>query len=116
MMFITTHLQTYSPKNRACQELCDFIKNFEHIVIADECSLDAMVEEITLQIANIKARYPKIKPIYLSRTNSRIEAIISSQGSPDYVFFLDYHKVKSTYRFSELPNNRRKEVLNENCD
>ena len=63
MMYITTNLTTYSPKNKACAEICDFIKSFEYIIVADECSLDAMIEEIRVKAAQINANNPRVRPM-----------------------------------------------------
>lgn len=45
-MFFTQSLSTFSPKNRAWKKLVDWIRQYEHILIKDECSLDAMKAEI----------------------------------------------------------------------
>lgn len=48
MMYFVQTFNTYSPKNRACKELLDFVQKFERVLIKDELSLDAMIEEIRL--------------------------------------------------------------------
>lgn len=42
MTYFVNHLSLYSPKNRACKKLLDFISQFEHVLIKDDCSLDAL--------------------------------------------------------------------------
>lgn len=53
MMFFTQSLSTFSPKNRAWKKLEDWIRQYEHILIKDECSLDAMKAEIESKIEEI---------------------------------------------------------------
>lgn len=106
MMYITTNLTTYSPKNKACAEMCDFINSFEYIIIADECSLDALIEEIRAKAAQINANNPRVRPMRIDVNENRVTAIIDSSCPRDHVFFLCYHKVRSTYQFSEVPQKK----------
>lgn len=46
MMYFTSSLSIISPKNRAWKKLVDWIRRFEHVLILDECSLDALKMEI----------------------------------------------------------------------
>lgn len=61
MMYFVQTFNTYSPKNRACKELLDFVQKFERVLIKDELSLDAMIEEIRLGTQEINEKYPKLK-------------------------------------------------------
>lgn len=101
MMYITTNLIIYQPKNKACKELCDFVKKYAYILLKDELSLDAMIEEIRTKVNDINSTYPKLKPLKFGASENRINTSIFTQGSPDYIFFIDYHKVRSIYQFSE---------------
>ena len=96
-MYFTNSLSIISPKNRAWKKLVDWIRRFEHVLILDECSLDAL----------------KIKPIIFSGDNSQISGCISARvmscGCPDTVFNLNYCVVKSTYAFSE--DNSKENIL-----
>lgn len=37
MTYFVNDLSLYSPKNRACKKLLDFISQFEHVLIKDDC-------------------------------------------------------------------------------
>ena len=59
MTYFVNDLSLYSPKNRACKKLLDFISQFEHVLIKDDCSLDALssliedrIRESILRILN----------------------------------------------------------------
>ena len=107
MMYFVQTFNTYSPKNRACKELLDFVQKFERVLIKDELSLDSMIEEIRLGTQEINEKYPKLKKklLFSSKRLSdklhRVEASIVSMGCPDYVFFMDVCKVRCIYQFSE---------------
>ena len=109
-MYFTNSLSTISPKNRAWKKLVDWIRRFEHILILDECSLDALKLEIEAKVNEINA---KLKPIIFSGDNSKISGCISARvmscGCPDTVFNLNYCVVKSTYAFSE--DNSKETIL-----
>lgn len=113
MMYFTSSLSIISPKNRAWKKLVDWIRQFEHVLILDECSLDALKMEIEAKVNEINAEHPKLKPIIFSGDNSKFSGCISARvmscGCPDTVFNLNYCIVKSTYVFSE--DNSKETIL-----
>lgn len=70
MMYFVNHLSLYSPKNRACKKLLDFICPYEHILIKDECSLDALSALIEDKIREINTAHPRLRPICYVRNHS----------------------------------------------
>lgn len=106
MRFFVQHLSTYAPKNRAWKKFIDYVTKFERVLIPDEVSRDALVEELRLKTEEINAQHPKLKPIRFSAgnldgTSFRVSASVDKCGSPDTVFFLDIVKARSIYQFSE---------------
>lgn len=98
MTYFVNHLSLYSPKNRACKKLLDFISQFEHVLIKDDCSLDALSSLIEDRIREINTSHPKLRPICYSRNHSlqRITAsVLPASGVPDYVFIMDFCQVCS---------------------
>lgn len=88
MTYFVNDLSLYSPKNRACKKLLDFISQFEHVLIKDDCSLDALSSLIEDRIREINTSHPKLRPICYSRNHSlqRITAsVLPASGVPDYV-------------------------------
>ena len=67
MTYFVNDLSLYSPKNRACKKLLDFISQFEHVLIKDDCSLDALSSLIEDRIREINTSHPKLRPICYSR-------------------------------------------------
>ena len=104
MTYFVNHLSLYSPKNRACKKLLDFISQFEHVLIKDDCSLDALSSLIEDRIREINTSHPKLRPICYSRNHSlqRITAsVLPASGVPDYVFIMDFCQVCSIFQYSE---------------
>lgn len=106
MRFFVQHLSTYAPKNRAWKEVTDYVTKFERVLIPDEISRDALVEELRLKTEEINAQHPKLKPIRFSAgnldsTSFRVSASVDKCGCPDTVFSLDIVRVRSVYQFSE---------------
>lgn len=101
MMFFVQSLCTYIPKNKAWKELCDYVGQYKDVLIKDECSLDALIEEIRAKINQINAAHPKLKQIrFSSGLSKRIDATVDKSGCPDTIFFMDICKVRSIYQFS----------------
>ena len=69
MTYFVNDLSLYSPKNRACKKLLDFISQFEHVLIKDDCSLDALSSLIEDRIREINTSHPKLRPICYSRNS-----------------------------------------------
>jgi hypothetical protein len=107
MMFFVESLQTYSPKNKACKKLLEYVGKYKYVLIKDEISLDALKEELRIKVDEINAEYPKLKKkICFSAGNiggevQRIDASVDNMGCSDYVFFMDICRVRSVYQFSE---------------
>mgnify|MGYP005946576159 CR=1 FL=1 len=106
MRFFVQHLSTYAPKNRAWKKFNDYVVKFERVLIPDEISRDALVEELRLKTEEINAQHPKLKPIRFSSgnldgTSFRVSASVDKCGCPDTVFSLDIVRVRSIYQYSE---------------
>ena len=106
MMYFVQHLQTYAPKNRAWRELVEFVKKYEYILIKNEVSVDALKEEIRIEIERLNMDSPKLKPIrysfgHIGDGMIRLDASVDKMGCSDQIFFLDICKVRSVYQFGE---------------
>jgi hypothetical protein len=116
MLYFVQTFNTYSPKNRACKKLIDFVQKFERVLIKDELSLDALKEEIRIKVDEINAEHPKLKKIRFSASNigggaQRIDASVDNMGCSDYVFFMDICRIRSIYQFSERIAAAKKEIV-----
>ena len=105
MMYFIQRINTWSPANKKCKLLQDFVKQFENTLIADDISRDALVEDIRRKVEELNQAYPRTKPLvvdfdichrdYVSckPEHNRIEDL--------YAFTFHIHPVCRTYRFSE---------------
>lgn len=84
MTYFVNDLSLYSPKNRACKKLLDFISQFEHVLIKDDCSLDALSSLIEDRIREINTSHPKLRPICYSRNHSLQRITASVLPAPVY--------------------------------
>ena len=102
MMYYIEKPQTYSPSNRKCREVCEFIKKFENCLITDVISLDALKEEIRHKLEELNEAYPRTKRLVLRADNSRLDCCPEGREcNYEYVFIMTIHPVRKTYRFAE---------------
>lgn len=114
-MYFVYSLQPYSPKNRAWRELLEYVKQYEYVLIKDEISLDALIEELRMKVSEINTKYPKLKQIRFSSGKmavgvQQIDASTDSMGCPDMIFFMNICRVHSVYQFSEKVTTPKKEI------
>mgnify|MGYP006979892606 CR=1 FL=1 len=106
MSFFVQNLSIYAAKNRAWKKLTEYVGHFEYVLIRDECSRDALVEELRAKVEEINAECPKLKPIRFSAGNNgegcfRMDASVNKMGCPDMIFTMNIVKIRSVYQFSE---------------
>ena len=63
-MYFIYNLSTYSAKNKACLELLYYIKQYDHVLIQDIYSLNALSKSIETKITEINELHPKMRPIF----------------------------------------------------
>ena len=103
MMYYIEKPQTYSPSNRKCREVLEFIKKFENCLIADDCSRDALIEEIRHKLEALNEAYPRTKRLIIREgKGSRLDCCPEGREcNYEYVFLMEIHPVRKTYRFAE---------------
>lgn len=100
MMRFIHYIKTYSSTNKKGRELNEFISKFEDVLIYDELAFDALKQEVQTKVAELNAKYPKVKELVFTARASQWS--VKPIDSPDnYVFILDISKVRSTYKFLE---------------
>lgn len=107
MMFFTKSLETYFPRNLACRKLIDYVREYKHILIKDELSLDAFIEEIRVKVNEINAEHPKLlKRIHFSSDfmyngEYSVSASIGDSRRTYNIFLMEICRVQSIYQFSQ---------------
>ena len=101
-MYFISKVSTWSPANRKCKELQEYIDQYNNCLIADECSLDALTEEIRRKVEELNQAYPRTKRLQLTLHNLYVSCGSGeSLCESNYVFAFHVHPVHRTYRFSE---------------
>lgn len=78
MLYFIDNIKTYANVNRKGRALQIFVQQFDHHLIADECSLDALKCEVEHEIQKQNEKYPRSRSV-------RLDAIeVSKGGTVDY--------------------------------
>ena len=102
MMYFIERPNTWKAANRKCAELIEYVSEFKNCLIMDKLSLDALVEELRHKVKELNEAYPRTKRLVLKYSfNDFISCCPEEQHVDEYVFTINIHPVRKTYRFSE---------------
>lgn len=104
MQYFIYHVYTPAKANKKGRELQDFVKKLDKLLVADECSLDALMCDIEHQIKIVNKKYPRSSPVILNTHSFEDEwmwSIEDERDSRNSVCTLYYKKVAGIYTFSE---------------
>lgn len=85
MMRFIHYVKTYSSTNKKGRELNEFISKFRDTLIYDELSLDALKQEVQTKVAELNAKYPKVKEL-IFREGDNQWSVKPIDGLDSYVF------------------------------
>lgn len=105
MMYYIERPATWSPANKKCKLLQDFVGQFKNTLIADDISRDALVEDIRHKVEELNQAYPRTKKLVVTLDHLHHD-FISCQPEfrkieDEYVFTIRLLPVRRTFRFSE---------------
>ena len=103
MMYYIERPNTWRAANRKCAEIQEFVGKFQNCLVADELSRDALIEELRHKVEELNGSYPRTKKLVV---RFDFGDFISCQpeeqcSDSDYVFTINIHPVRKTYRFAE---------------
>lgn len=105
MMYYIERPNTWRAANRKCAELQEFVGQFKNCLIADELSRDALIQELRHKVEELNAAYPRTKRLKVSfNFNDFISCYPEEKHVDEYVFTINIHPVKKTYKFAEKAN------------
>lgn len=107
MMYYIESPYTVKAANRKCEELYEFIWQFNHCLIADDLSRDALILDISRKVIELNAAYPRTKELVVRRginDNNLICHPETRTSDSDTVFTITFHPVRRTYQFAEQLN------------
>lgn len=100
-MYFISHIRMLKPANKMQEEMCDFIGRFEHLLIGDELSYDALKLSIRCKIDELHAQYPRVTKLVMTVYDNRHISVGPEMKVDTYVFIMQVDKVKGMYVFSE---------------
>lgn len=101
-MYYIDRPSIWSPANKKCKQLQDFVGQYKNTLIADEISRDALLEEIRAKVEELNQAYPRTKPLVVTDHDNHIACFPKNRTIADeYVFTFRTEPVRRTYRFSE---------------
>ncbi|MBR3987516.1 MAG: hypothetical protein IKK04_10240 [Bacteroidales bacterium] len=105
MMYYIEKPNTWSPANRKCKELQEYVDQFKNCLIPDDLSRDALIEDIRHKVEELNQAYPRTKKLVVTLDHHHHD-FISCQPEfrkieDEYVFTIRLLPVRRTYRFSE---------------
>lgn len=102
MMYFIQSVNTWKPANAKRRQLLDFIHQYENCIIADQLSLDALIEEIRHKVDELNKEYPRTKTLVVRHHNAFASCFPKGRAADgQYVFTFNIHKVKRTFKFAE---------------
>jgi hypothetical protein len=102
MMYFIQSINTWKPANEKCRQSLDFIHQYEDCIIADQLSLDALIEEIRHKVGELNVQYPRTKPLVVRHNGYFVSCSPEDRGAEgQYVFSFFIHRVKRTFKFAE---------------
>lgn len=104
-MYYIERPNTWRAANRKCAELQEFVVRFKNCLIADDISRDALIQELRHKVEELNAAYPRTKRLKVNFSFSNFISCLPEEGHVDeYVFTIDIHPVRNTYKFAEKAN------------
>ncbi len=93
---------TWSPANRKCKELQEYVDQFKNCLIPDDLSRDALIEDIRHKVDELNQAYPRTKKLVVNHHDNYVSCQPEFRKIEDeYVFTFHFLPVRRTYRFSE---------------
>lgn len=105
MKFIIDSPMTYRSVNAKGKEMNKWISTYKYVLLPDELSYDAFIEEVRAKALMLDKAYPRTKPLHVSITSyevgtTRIE--VYPEKNPDkLVFIVHIYLVRGEYVFAE---------------
>mgnify|MGYP000105614109 CR=1 FL=1 len=107
MYYFIDNIKTYTSVNKKGKALQLYVQQFDHHLIADECSLDALKCDIEHQIKIMNEKYPRSRPVLLNVHDNGKGGqwtILVEHDSDSIVCIISYEKVLGYYTLGEKIN------------
>ena len=96
MMYFLSDIVTYSPANKKCAELCDFLQEYKGTLIADRKTLVSFVSKVTNEIHRLNDLYRKSMPLIIHLSYEEKSLFVYSGYYDKTVCFICWQEVSQT--------------------
>ena len=105
MMYYIDRPATCKAANKKWAEVQEYVGQFKNCLIADDLSRDAIIQEIRHKVEELNAAYPRTKRLKVAFDyNDFISCAPEESHVDEYVFIINLHPVRKSYRFTEKAN------------
>lgn len=103
MMYFIERPNTWRAANKKCAKIQEYIDQFCNCLIPDDLSRDALIEELRHKVEELNDSYPRTKKLVVRFDFGDFISCCSEEqtSDSDYVFTINIHPVRKTYRFAE---------------
>ena len=99
MKYYIGRINTWGPANAKCAKLHQEMKQYEHCLVADVLSRDALVEQVRQTVEQANADYPRTKRLVVKAWNNRVCCWPENRASDsDTVFSFTLEPVRQEFR------------------
>lgn len=102
MKYYIGRINTWGPANAKCAKLHQEMKQYEHCLVADELSRDALVEQVRQTVEQANADYPRTKRLVVEACYNGVYCRPEKPASDsDNVFSFTLDPVRQEFHFTE---------------
>ena len=96
MMYFLSDIVTYSPANKKCAELCNFLQEYKGTLIADHKTLVSFTSKVTNEIHRLNDKYRRNLPLLMRLSHEERCLFVYSGNYDKTVCFIYWQEVRQT--------------------
>ena len=100
MMYFLSDIVTYSPADKKCAELCNFLQEYKGTLIADHNTLVHFTSKVTDEIHRLNNKYRKSLPLIIILSHKDKQLCVHSGNYDRTVCFIYWQEVRKTLSYN----------------
>lgn len=100
MMYFLSSIVTYSPANKKCAELCNFLQEYKGTLIADHNTLVSFTRKVTDEIHRLNDKYSKNLPFIMSLSYKEKYLFVYNGSYNKTVCLISWQEVRQTLSYT----------------
>lgn len=101
MMYFINSIKLIKPANKKQREFSEYIQNYEHILIKDECSLDALSVDIERKVCELNGKYNNSADLVVRKFGNNLQQAVKALNKEESLALMSIVIIKGAYEFSE---------------